>query len=81
MFLRNNFHIVITKNFASNYFNGDVLEMTNCLKDCYNLHKWMTIQRTMKDISFEKELTEKSFVDADTLAGASCAGGACEINW
>lgn len=70
-----------SKNFASNYFNGNVLEMTNCLKDCYNLHKWMTIQRTMKDISFEKELTEKSFVDADTLAGASCAGGACEINW
>ena len=69
------------KNFANNYFKGDVLEMTNCLKDCYNLHKWMTIQRTMKPISFEKELTEKSFVSADTLAGASCGGGACEVNW
>lgn len=70
-----------SKNFANNYFQGNILEMTNCLKDCYNLHKWMTIQRTMKPISFEKELTEKSFVDADTLAGASCAGGACEVNW
>ena len=33
--------------FAKNYFNSDTLKMTNCLKDCYNLHKWVTIQRSM----------------------------------
>lgn len=67
------------KNFANNYFSGDILEMTNCLKDCHNLHKWLTVQRTMKDISFSEELKEKHFVDADTLASQGCAGGACEI--
>ena len=69
------------KNFAANYFNGNILEMTNCLKDCYNLHKWLTIQRTMKLIDFSEELKEKNFVDADTLASQGCAGGACEIAW
>ena len=69
------------KNFANNYFNGDVLEMTNCLKDCYNLHKWLTIQRTMKHIDFSEELKEKNFVDADTLASQGCSGGVCEVTW
>lgn len=69
------------KNFANNYFNGDILEMTNCLKDCYNLHKWLTIQRTMKYIDFSEKLKEKIFVDADTLASQGCAGGACEITF
>lgn len=68
-------------NFADNYFNENVLEMTNCLKDCYNLHKWLTIERTMKYISFETELKEKHYVDASELGGQACAGGACEINW
>ena len=69
------------KNFAANYFNGNILEMTNCLKDCYNLHKWLTIQRTMKLIDFSEELKEKSFVDASELGGQACAGGACEVKW
>lgn len=69
------------KNFANNYFKGDVLEMTNCLKDCYNLHKWLTIGRTMKEISFEKELKEKHYVDASELGGQACSGGQCEVAW
>lgn len=67
------------KKYANNYFNGNILEMTNCLKDCYNLHKWKTIERTMKDIDFASELNAKSFVDVDSLAGQACAGGACEV--
>lgn len=67
------------KKYAKNYFNGNILEMTNCLKDCYNLHKWKTIERTMKDIDFASELNAKSFVDVDSLAGQACAGGACEV--
>lgn len=69
------------KNFANNYFNGNVLEMTNCLKDCFNLHKWLTIERTMKDIQFSNELKEKHFVDASELGGQACSGGQCEIAW
>lgn len=67
--------------FAANYFNNDKLEMTNCLKDCHNLHKWVTITRELKQLSFADELKEKSYVDANTLGGAACAGGSCEIVW
>lgn len=67
--------------FASNYFGGDVLKMTFCLKDCYNRHKWDSIVRDMKEINFAEELGRQEFVDADTLAGATCAGGACEVQW
>lgn len=67
------------KKFADNYFDGDMTKMTFCLKDCYNLHKWNNIQKTIVDINFANELQEKVFVDADSLAGAACAGGACEV--
>ena len=69
------------RKYAGNYFGGDTLEMTNCLKDCHNLHKWKTIERTMKDIDFTKELGEKHFVEVDTMGAQSCSGGACEINF
>ena len=69
------------KNFANNYFNGDILEMTNCLKDCHNLHKWLTVKRTMKYIDFSEKLKEKNFVDASDLGAQACNGGACEIAW
>jgi ribonucleoside-triphosphate reductase len=65
--------------FSVNYFNGNRLEMTNCLKDCFNLHKWCTISNSLKKIDFSSELQKKTFVDVDTLAGAACAGGTCEI--
>lgn len=67
--------------FAKNYFNGDVLEMTNCLKDCHNLHKWKTIGRTIKPIDFTKELGEKKFVEVDTIGAQSCSGNACEVSF
>lgn len=67
--------------FAVNYFKGNVLEMTNCLKDCFNLHKWATINRNMKLINFAEELTEKTFISVDTLGSQACAGGSCEISF
>jgi ribonucleoside-diphosphate reductase alpha chain len=67
------------KKFADNYFDGDMTKMTFCLKDCYNLHKWNNIQKTIVDINFANELREKVFVDADSLAGAACSGNQCEV--
>jgi ribonucleoside-diphosphate reductase alpha chain len=67
--------------FAINYFNDDILEMTNCLKDCHNFHKWKTIERTLDKIDFSKQLKAKTFVDADTLGAQSCSGGSCEISF
>lgn len=65
--------------FAANYFQGDSEKMIACLKDCYNLHKWSNINRSMYHIDFSKELRAQQYVDVDSLAGAACSGGSCEL--
>lgn len=65
--------------FASNFFDGDSEKASFCLKDVYNLHKWVRIQRTIQDVDFSAELGRKEFVDTGNLAGAACAGGVCEL--
>lgn len=69
------------KKFADSYFNGDVLEMTNCLKDSYNLHKWETIMNVIQPIDFTEQLTEAKYTEVDTLGAVACSGGACELTW
>lgn len=65
--------------FSENYFNGDLVAMTFCLKDCYNLHKWESIMSNLKTVDFASELSQQKYTDVDSLAGAACAGGVCEI--
>jgi ribonucleoside-triphosphate reductase len=67
--------------FANNYFDGDITQMSACLKDCYNLHKWNNIQRTIVPIDFSVELGEKSYVSVDSLGAQGCSGSACEISF
>lgn len=60
--------------------NLSIIECGNCLKDVYNLHKWINITNSLKEeLSWVNLLTEKKYTDLDTLAGAACAGGKCEI--
>jgi len=65
--------------FANNFFEGDFDKMTACLKDCYNLHKWANIRRSIKHIDFSTELQAQQYVDVDSLGAQGCAGGACEV--
>ena len=65
--------------FANNYFDGDLQKMTFCLKDCYNLHKWNTINKNMTPINFATDLMKQSYVDVNTLGSQACAGNNCEI--
>ena len=67
--------------FAKNYFGGDIIKMTECLKDCYNLHKWESIERSFKPMNFAEELKEKIFVDVGTMGAQACSGGACEVSF
>lgn len=67
--------------FANNFFDGKMDDMTACLKDCYNLHKWANIKRSMKHIDFSSELRAQQYVDVDSLGAQGCAGGACEISF
>ena len=67
--------------FAENFFGGDEQKASFCLKDCYNLHKWVSIQRTMQEIDFSEALTKQTYVEVDTLASQGCAGGVCELTF
>ena len=70
------------KKYAENYFDGNLSQMTFCLKDCYNLHKWLSIEKTMVQIDFATALkTKRDEISADTLASEACSGGACEITF
>lgn len=65
--------------FAINYFKGDLATMTNCLKDCFNLHKWATIRQSLTFIDFSSALKEREYVEVDTLGAQACSGGVCDI--
>lgn len=62
------------KKFTLNYFAGDIKQSEFCLKDVYLLHKWEKIQQNLVDIDWLSALTEKKFIDVDTLASAACIG-------
>lgn len=67
--------------FAHNFFGGNVLEAEFCLKDSHNLHRWVGIKRSMKDMDFAAELKEQVIIAADTLGSQGCSGGACEVSF
>lgn len=67
--------------YTKNYFGGDTQLMTDCLKDCFNLHKWKTIEREIKPIDFARELGEQQYTDINTMGAQACAGGACSIEF
>lgn len=69
------------KKFADNHFKGDVLKMTFCLKDCYNLHKWVSIQKDFKEIDFTKDLSQQKYTEVDTMGSQACAGGVCSLEF
>jgi len=67
--------------FAKNYFNNDMQKMTFCLKDCYNLHKWNNIVRSIQPIEFANDLSQKVYIEADSMASAGCTGNQCEVTF
>lgn len=69
------------KKFATSYFEGDMQKMTFCLKDCYNLHKWCTINNSIEEIVFASDLSKKQYTEVDSLAAVGCSGGVCEITF
>jgi ribonucleoside-diphosphate reductase alpha chain len=67
--------------FSENYFDGNLEKMTNCLKDNYNLHKWKIIERNTVPIEFSTQLSEQTYIDADTLSSQGCSGGTCSLSF
>ncbi len=52
---------------------------SDCLKDVYNLHKWNKIQENITDMDWADSIKEEKYIEADTLVGAACSGGNCEL--
>lgn len=67
------------KQFAKNYFKGDIKETIYCLKDIHLFHKFETISRNIKEIDFSKILTKPTYKNVADYAGIACSSGQCEI--
>lgn len=59
----------------------DTRQATYFLKDVYNRRLWDTINEQLTAIDWTNHLRQEREVDANTLAGAACSGGLCELSW
>ena len=65
------------KKFASNYFGGDVLKMTRCLKRVNNSKLWDDINRTSNPVDYTLMVEKRdNTILTQTVA---CGGGQCDI--
>lgn len=70
------------RKFANNHFKGDHQLTSDCLKDVYNLHKWVKIVNALDPkVDLRDHLNAKQYVDVNTLSGQGCAGGVCELGF
>lgn len=68
------------KQFAKRYFSS-VKEMTYCLKDVNNYHRWIEIERELPDLDFSKFNQKPEYVDIDTTGAVACSGVQCEVTF
>jgi ribonucleoside-triphosphate reductase (thioredoxin) len=66
------------KQFSERYFQSHK-EMTYCLKDVNNHHKWVEINREIIDINWDELNIRPNYINIDTTGAIACSGGACEI--
>jgi ribonucleoside-triphosphate reductase len=64
--------------FATNYFGGDVRNMTYCMKDVNNWKQWCDLNREYHPVNWtyfreDEDMTENPSLDA------ACAGGTCDL--
>ena len=55
--------------------------MTYCLKDVNNYHKWIEINRDIKDIDWSKLNVKPNYLDINTTSAVACSGNSCEITF
>jgi ribonucleoside-triphosphate reductase len=66
------------KRFADKFFDGDIKDMSYCLKDVYNWYRWLELKKDYKPVDYTEMIEEEDNVDyaKDTIA---CAGGQCAL--
>jgi len=67
--------------FVDRYFEGDIRQMTYCLKDVNNWKVWCDLTREYQEIDWsEVQETEHYFESIDTMGAQACSGGKCDVN-
>ena len=66
------------KQFAKRYLSS-MKELTYCLKDVHNYHKWVEINRDLENVDWKKLNLKPTYVDINTTGAVACSGGMCEI--
>jgi len=65
------------KKFAGRYFDGDVRQLTYCMKDVYNWKEWVDLKREYKSVDYTEVIEEEDNVEPEQEW--ACAGGSCEL--
>ena len=66
--------------FADRYFNGDVKQMTYCLKDVANWKYWCDLNREYKEVDYSEMIEEKD--NTKVAQEWACSGpNGCELNF
>jgi ribonucleoside-diphosphate reductase alpha chain len=70
------------KRFSSRNFSS-ISDMVYCMKDVHLFHKWLRVEKIVKNINIEDILAniEPEYVDMDTMGAVACSGGACEVTY
>lgn len=69
------------KQFAKRYFANNYEELTYCLKDVHLYHKWLNVNRIIKNLDVSKIEIKPQFTDINTMGAVACSGtnGGCEV--
>ena len=67
------------KKFAKNYFDGNLKEMTYCLKDVDILKQYTDLSKVFEPIPWEKFIEVTDTTKIDNSPGAACSGNSCEV--
>lgn len=65
------------KQFAERYFEGDVRNMTYCLKDINNWKTWLDLKRSYQDVDYTTMIEEEDNTKA--TQEWACSGQSCEM--
>ena len=63
--------------FADRYMDGDLKQLTYCMKDVYNWKEWLDIKREYKDVDYTNVIEKQNNVNP--VQEVACAGGKCDI--
>ena len=65
------------KKFADRYFEGDLRQLTYCMKDVYNWKEWVDLNREYKPVDYTNVIEEQNNVSPEHEW--ACSGGSCEL--